>query len=118
MSRIIVLTSYIHAYHYGSTIFIPENHENQQGVPEIRIASQKFQILSVMGEKKQKWPFQYFLRGAEGFVPELTEATFGRIAHARKTLGSAVLMHERHEADETSPKFPEENIASAKLQAK
>ena len=61
--------------------------------------------------------FFFFQRVAEGFVPELTEATFGRIAHARKTLGSAVLMHERHEADETSPKFPEENITLLKLQA-
>ena len=38
----------IHAYPYSSTVFVPENHENQYHVSEIRIASQKFQILSLM----------------------------------------------------------------------
>ena len=38
---------------------------------------------SVILEKQQQTvPFQFFLRVAEVFVPELTEVTFGRIAHA------------------------------------
>ena len=41
---------------------------------------------SVILEKQQQTvPFQFFLRVAEVFVPELTEVTFGRIAHAWKT---------------------------------
>ena len=63
-------------------------------------------------------------RVAEAFVPELTEATFGCVALAQKieicrfAPGSALHMHERHEAKKkVYPKFPEENIASVKLQA-
>ena len=39
---------------------------------------------SVILEKQQQQtlPFRFFLRVAEVFVPELTEVTFGRIAHA------------------------------------
>ena len=56
--------------------------------------------------------------------PEHTQNTVRRAMYGRKTeicrfvLGSALHMHERHEAEEVSPKFLEENIASAKLQAK
>ena len=32
----------LHAYCYGLTVFVPENHGNQWRVPEILIASQKF----------------------------------------------------------------------------
>ena len=35
--------------------------------------------------QQQTWPFQFFLRVAEAFVPELTEVTFGRIGHVQKT---------------------------------
>ena len=38
----------IHVYCHGFTLFVPENHDCQQRVLEIRIASQKFQILSFM----------------------------------------------------------------------
>ena len=38
---------------------------------------------SVILEKQQQTlPFQFFLRVAEVFVPELTKVTFGCIAHA------------------------------------
>ena len=59
-------------------------------------------------------------RVAEAFVPELTEATFGRVVHALKieicrfALGSALRICKRHKAKK---KFPGESIASAKLQA-
>ena len=33
-------SDFIHAYHYCSTIFIPENQDIQFGILEIRIASQ------------------------------------------------------------------------------
>ena len=42
----------IHAYRYGSTMFVPENHQNQLGVPEVQIASQKFWILSFMKQQQ------------------------------------------------------------------
>ena len=42
------LTCCVHAYHYGSTIFVLDNHQNQEGIPEIQIASQKVWILSFM----------------------------------------------------------------------
>ena len=70
----------------------------------------------------QTWPFHFFLRVAKAVVPELTEATFGLVAHAGKTeiwrfaLRSALCMRKRHKA-EVSLKFPKENIRSAKLQA-
>ena len=57
---------------------------------------------------KQSGPSQFFPRVAEVFVPELTEAMFGRIAHAGQTdicrfaFGSAVRVHERHEAKKCS----------------
>ena len=82
---------------------------------------------SLIHEKKyikQTWPFRFFQRVAEAFVPELTEANFGHNAHAQKTEicsfapGSALHVHERHEAKKVSLKFPKENMASAKLQAK
>ena len=38
----------MHAYRFGSTVFIPENHKNQRRILEIQIASQKFRILSFM----------------------------------------------------------------------
>ena len=38
----------IPVYCHGFTLFVPENHDSQQRVLEIRIASQKFQILSFM----------------------------------------------------------------------
>ena len=57
-------------------------------------------------------------------MPELIEATFVRVVHVRKieicrfALGSAMRMRERHKAkNKVSPKFPEEKIASVKLQA-
>ena len=42
---------------------------------------------SVINEKQQEQtrPFQFFPRVAKAFVPELTEVTFGRVAHTRKT---------------------------------
>ena len=43
----------IHTYCYSATVFVPENHQNQQAVPEIWIASQKFQILSFMKQQQQ-----------------------------------------------------------------
>ena len=55
-------------------------------------------------------------------MPELTEAAFGHGAHAQKkeicrfALCSALHLRERHEAKKVSPKFPEENTASTKLQ--
>ena len=55
--------------------------------------------------------------------PEHTQNTVRRAMYGRKTeictfvLGSALHMRERHEAEEFSMKFPEEDIASTKLQA-
>ena len=41
---------------------------------------------SVIHEKQQQTlPFRYFPRVAEASVSELTEVTFGYVAHARKT---------------------------------
>ena len=63
---------------------------------------------------KQTQPFRFFQRVTKAFVPELTEATFGRVAHARKTeicrlaLRSALPMRKRHETEEVSLKFAEE----------
>ena len=74
-------------------------------------------------KKQQTQPFRFFQRVAEAFVPEHTEATFGRVGHALKieicrfAFGSALRVCERHEAKTVSLKFPEENLASAKLQA-
>ena len=71
----------VHAYRYGCTVFVLEIHHNKSvGVPEIWIPSQKFQILSFM--KQQTWPFRFFQRVAEAFVPELTQATDGCGAHS------------------------------------
>ena len=104
---------FIHAYHYGSNIFVPENHKNQNGIPEIWIASQKFQILSFMKQQQQantvfpifpESSFRFAPRVAEVFVPELTEATFWRVAHAWKIeicrfdLGSALRIRKGHKA--------------------
>ena len=56
-------------------------------------------------------------------MPELTEATFRRVAHARKieicrfALERALRVRKRHKAKKVSPKFPGENIASTKFQA-
>ena len=36
-------------------------------------------------QQQQTLPFRFFPRVAEAFVPELTEVTFGRFAHARRT---------------------------------
>ena len=55
-------------------------------------------------DNTERWPFRFFQRVAEAFVPELTKATLGRGAHAWKTeicrfaLRSALRMCERHEA--------------------
>ena len=67
--------------------------------------------------------FQLLPRVAEAFLLELTEATFGHVSHTRKAevcrfaSESALRVCKRHEA-EVSPKLCEENIASAKLEAK
>ena len=65
-----VKAPFIHAYRYGSTVFVLENHENQWRVPEIWRGSQKFQILSFMKKKRrekedqQTLPFRFFSRVA------------------------------------------------------
>ena len=50
----------IHAYHYSSTVFVPENHENQSCILEIRLASQKFWILSFMKKTTANMAFPIF----------------------------------------------------------
>ena len=57
----------IHAYHYGSTVFVPENHQNQQDVPEIRIASQEFRILSFMKQQQTNMAFPVFPESSWSF---------------------------------------------------
>ena len=91
----------IHAYCYSYIIiFLPENNQNQEGIPEIRIASQKFWILSFMTQEQQ----------TNTAFPIFPEATFGCAAHAWKieicrfALGSALRMHERHEAKKSFSK--------------
>ena len=80
--------SHIHAYRYSSTVFVPENHENRvflkYGYP---LKSSGFCQSWKKKERKtqQTQPFQFFPRVAKAFVPELTEATFGCVVHARKT---------------------------------
>ena len=49
---------------------------------------------SVILEKQQTLPFQFFPRVAEAFVLALTKVTFGHVAHARKTGNSADLLSE------------------------
>ena len=90
-------------------------------------------VMRGTNNNKQTPRFRFFPRVAEAFVPEFTEATFGCVAHAWKTemcrfaLGSGqkyadflleVLLRARKTGrKKVSPKFPKENIASAKLQA-
>ena len=63
------------------------------------------------------------MRGAEAFVPELTEATLVAL-HVRERKKYADLLSEvlcacmkDTKQKKVSPKFPEENITSGKLQA-
>ena len=65
-------------------------------------------------------PFRFSPRVAETFVPELSEATFGRVAHARKKYADLLLevlcaCAKDTEQKKVSLKLPEENIASTKL---
>ena len=81
-----------------------------------------FRVL-LFHENGNKQSFQLLPRVAEAFLPELTEATFGHVSHTQKAevcrfaFESALRVCKRHEA-EVSPKLCEENIASAKLEAK
>lgn len=54
---------------------------------------------------------------------ELIKASFGHVLAqkteiCRFTLGSALRVHERHNAEEVFPKCPKEHFASLKLRAK
>ena len=61
-----------------------------------------------MRKQQQTRPLRFLLRVAKAFVPELTEATFGRSAHVQKTercrfgLRSVLHVRERHKAKKKS----------------
>ena len=71
----------MHACRYGTTVFVPESHENSGNMDSLSKVPD-----SVIHEKQQQTlPFRFFQRVAKAFVPELTEVTFGRVVHMQTT---------------------------------
>ena len=86
----------MHVYCHGFTLFVPENHDSQQRVLEIRIASQKFQILSFMKNNNKHCLFDFSQEQPKRLCRNLQKSLLDALRmHERKkqyrfTLGSAL----------------------------